>query len=287
MWKYFKKIDNNFLTCIVCSKRIARGDGTKDLICHLKVIHKIAKDKSGANDLCPLSAKQRRSWLWNHFSCTDKEKAVCKHCHKIMSHLNGTKGLTTHLMSIHSILKPKEIDEPSKETQIKHPKMCKKRSWVWEHFASTDKERAVCNHCHQITSNRNGTNSLMNHLKSVHSILRPENAEENDEEEIVTNRESNKNEEKLLFGKSQKRACSYGSSSTPDKRSITQSNDYKLRPSQRQEKSANFLESKTASSINTSDCFVCNEQLTSCRTNLFLKTKFTEQPLYLILGKLY
>lgn len=183
------------------------------MICHLTAIHKITKDTnladvevtfmersetkdqmsggsqkrssdSSDNELGRPNMQQRRSWVWNHFTCIDKEQSACHHCKHLMSHRHGTRGLIIHLKSIHSILKPENVEENDEEEIESNEEgednnakqllgnLSQKRSWAWAHYTIIDKQSASCNLCSKVLSCKDGTKGLIKHLEALHSIFK-------------------------------------------------------------------------------------------------------------------
>lgn len=162
VWNYFTRVDTNMARCKQCHKSLTRSSGTKGLSSHLLAVHGI-KDSAEQTE----KKSSSRSWFWEHFSRNDQNSAVCNYCQKVLSRSSGTKGLASHLIAIHEILRPKD-QLANDDTKKRMKKVCP--SWVWQHFKKINKDTARCKHCNKVYARSEGTKGLADHLLAKHSL---------------------------------------------------------------------------------------------------------------------
>lgn len=56
------------------------------------------------------------------------------------------------------------------------PVVRKKRSWLWTHFSTSEKDIAVCSLCEAEISFKDGTNKMKGHLYKNHTITKPDDS---------------------------------------------------------------------------------------------------------------
>lgn len=223
VWKYFTKIDLNSAVCNICERVLARNGGTKGISGHLKSKHSIIKEPSDTEktekpkllrESQKAGGERKFSWVWKHFTEIDRESAICNVCGRVLARSGGTKGLTSHLTAIHSILKESpegtvdvavsedfvdtacaiqgedviNAEETANESQESPSKSKKtpvpagvlgthrKSSWVWKHCTIIDKESAICNVCKKVLARSGGTKGLSGHLSAIHGLSKDSEA---------------------------------------------------------------------------------------------------------------
>jgi hypothetical protein len=74
----------------------------------------------------PVSKQRTYSWLWVHFTKVEGEKSgKCVHCGEIISRVNGTNQMKSHITSKHKdIVRPMEQPESKKvKTSVSDPNL--------------------------------------------------------------------------------------------------------------------------------------------------------------------
>lgn len=229
--------------------KIEHDENTKQ-----RFILKIVEDINALLSTTDVKERIDESHLTTSFKLNKISMSVqCLLCAKQVK-LNITKysaniaNYRSHLKAVHL----KEND-PSTETH--------KNFWIWSHFTDVNESSVRCNACEKLMCRRTAT-YLKKHLKSKHDIFMPSLMESSDGTDDSQSLLQEVDDSSRNFDESPWRK-----SSTNSKKKKVFSNLQKTIP------------------IDTNNCFVCSAELTSSQTKLTLKTKFTEKPLYEIIGK--